>query len=347
MIIPEVEWFYRKNKYLQERTLRLSNRNIIPKFYNWVFSNHNFHQRANRIDNFYTWLTRILNNHNDPEFRELVSYTIGSLTNQEKHGTSVLFPPIPLIMNQNGLEIGLHFWNLSRNQYFVSGPDFSGITRPIGMLLTLDHKFFKQKNSSFNNCLAYLEELLPEFNPEILLLRPLRTNNNNYSGTESLKLRNLLDVIVNYGRINNKPTGIIDCECFSRLGIVSGTDIAGLRLDGKQQTSSGGGGYVPPESRKVWSQAQLEFIQFQDFVSNGPIIPHLPQLSRSMRRHLQLPVSINIQNKIKQISITEGLSNEIGEIRDAIFNGNLRAYENRVLQTAISNQAQHFLQIPL
>jgi hypothetical protein len=215
------------------------------------------------------------------------------------------------------------------------------------MLLTLDHRFFKQGNRPFNNCVTYLEDLLLDFNPEIMLLRPLRTNDNNYSSTESLKLRNFLDVIVNYGRTNDKPTGIIDCECFSRLGIVAGTDIAGVRLDGKQQISSGGGGYVPPENRKVWSQAQLEFIQFQDFVSNGPIIPHLPQLSRTMRRHLQLPISINIQKKIRQISITEGLSNEVGEIREAIFNGNLRAYENRILQSAISNQAQHFLQIPI
>ena len=347
IIIPEVEWFCRKNKYLQERTLKLSKRKIIPNFFNWVFSDHSFHQRTTRNDDFYAWLTRILNNHNEPEFRELVSYSIGSLTNQEKYGTSVLFPPIPLIMNQNGLEIGFNFWNLSRNQYFASGPDFSGITRPIGMLLTLDHKFFKQKNSLFNNCLTYLEELLPEFNPEMILLRPLRTNENNYSSSESSKLRNFLDVIINYGRTNNKPTGVIDCECFSRLSIVGGTDVAGVRLDGRQQTSSGGSGYVPPENRKVWSQAQLEFMQFHDFVRNGPIIPHLPQLSRSMQRHLQLPVSVSIQSKIKHISIAEGLSNEISQIRDSIINGNIRAYENRVLQTAISNQAQHFLQIPL
>jgi hypothetical protein len=84
LIIPEVEWFYRKNKSLQTRTLKLSNRRIIPQFFNWVFTNHSFHQRVARMNDFYTWLTHILNNHNDPEFRELVSYTIGTLTNQEK-----------------------------------------------------------------------------------------------------------------------------------------------------------------------------------------------------------------------------------------------------------------------
>ena len=137
---------------------------------------------------------------------------------------------------------------------------------------------------------------------------------------------------------------MIDNSCFSRLALVKGTNIAGIRLDGKVQSPSGGTN-TPREKWKVWSQANQEMISFEDFVANGRNIPHLPATSRIMHDSLSLPVSIPTLIKAKHLSIAEGLYRDVSEIRQAIIDGSLRAYENRVLETSISTPTQHFLQI--
>ena len=344
-IVPEVEWLYYKNKALQERIQRLLRRNNVESFYEWTFDKNSF----NRVDNktftiFNNWITEKINNRADPEFRSFIGYIFGVLNIQESYGSSILFPPVPLISDYLGLEIGLEFWRWSNRIYIAGNSDYSGLTRPIGLVLTLGKKFFSQPNVSFNNCLDKLEEELPQLKPELIHIRYLKDQDSNYTMSEASNFRLFIDVIVEYGRNNNKPTGVIDNSCFSRLALVKGTNIAGIRLDGKVQSPSGGTN-TPLEKWKVWSQANQEMIAFEDFVANGRNIPHLPATSRIMHDSLTLPVSIPTLTKTKHLSIAEGLYRDVSEIRQAIIEGSLRTYENRVLETSISTPAQHFLRI--
>ncbi|MHA1672736.1 MAG: hypothetical protein ACTSYI_03830 [Promethearchaeota archaeon] len=271
------------------------------------------------------------------------------MTLQQNYGSSVIFPPTPVIQDQKGLELSIEHWKKSCSWMFIGSSSIRDANRPMGMLLTIDPRFFRQNIGVFERCIENLEDFFDEASQdvisEMILVRLL--NSTGINGPQSEKLRKFVDCLVGFRNAYEKPIGILDSETYSRLGLVVGTNIGGIRLGGNYQTARGGGnGYVEPSNRKVWSQANREWMPTHEFLSNGLNIPNLPQLSSILNETPSVEnINQRTQGMVKHVSISEGFSNEINEFRKAIIQRNIRTYENRITETAISHEAQYFLRI--
>ncbi len=345
--IPETEWLCYRNRDLNAKITRHVGRFGLPNTYQWAYATNDYLANVTgrlNIALFYRQFDTWMNNR-DPNF---IRYVFRELQEQEFAYTSAMFIPTPVIFDQVGLDLNLDSWNSLKNIFF--GPNLtiaSKIKRkcPLGLCLPIADDFLSQTRGKFDDCLDFLDNRLPNLAPEIILVRPLDASK--YVSGMIAKFREFMDIIVNYGRDNGKPVGIIDSDKYYDLAMLTGTNIGGFRFDGKDRSPQGGGGAGGQhiERWQVNSPDQHQFIQYQDMVANGVNFPYLPQTTNIMQnQQLNPPIRVNIM-KLRYLSVAEGISNTVHEIYDAIMNGTVRTYETRVLQTAIGQAAHEFLNI--
>jgi hypothetical protein len=334
--IPETEWLCYRNRNLNRKITNHVGRLGLPNTYEWAYETNDYLARPGKlnINRFYrqfdTWMTN-----RDPNF---IRYVFRELQEQGFAYTSAMFIPTPIISDEVGLQLGLDSWDTLKNIFF--GPNLTVASRikrkcPLGLCLPIVDDFLSQPTGRFDDCIDLLDRKLPDLAPEIILVRPLDTLN--YVSGMIAKFRKFVDVIVDYGKDNEKPVGIIDSDKYYDLAMLTGTNIGGFRFDGKDRSPQGGSGAggLQIERWKVNSPDEHQFVQYQDMVANGPNFRYLPQTTAIMRNQ-----------QLRYLSVAEGISNNVYEIADAIINGTLRTYENRVLQTAVSQVAHEFLGIP-
>ena len=243
-----------------------------------------------------------------------------------------------------GLETSLECWEDIKNKYY--GEDISlstSISRitPVGIQLVFEKEFFsRQSNQQFHDSLNLLEDKLEDLEPEMIVLRLI--NSENMFAGDITRLREIMDVVNNYGSIFEKPIAVLDSHKFYDLSFLVGSDFGGFRFDGKAFLPRGGTN-TPITDWGIFSRDRQEFIKYRDFIQNGPNIPYLPQTSLIVGPLFQLAPNRRTIMLTKHLSVSEGISKTTMEIRNAIINGNLRTYHNRVMQTSKAQDAQDFL----